>query len=101
MLDYDPKKLTLDNCKQFTSTFEYTQSHLKQLNSQTNEHIDSVRHSHKSRRDSKCRRVSRNGTCPFCGNDNHPREQCPASGQTCNVCKKKGHWGKMCRFSKK
>ena len=40
--------------------------------------------------------------CWFCGgNYPHTSGKCPATGKTCNLCKKTGHFAKMCRSSKK
>ena len=37
-------------------------------------------------------------SCFFCGNKTpHPREKCPAQGQTCNYCHKLGHFSSVCR----
>ena len=35
-------------------------------------------------------------TCGKCGRS-HPQGQCPAHGQTCHSCGRKGHWTQMCR----
>ena len=35
-------------------------------------------------------------SCGKCGRS-HPQGQCPAHGQTCHSCGKKGHWTQMCR----
>lgn len=35
--------------------------------------------------------------CYFCGGSRHPRYKCPAKDATCNVCSKKGHYGKVCK----
>lgn len=35
--------------------------------------------------------------CYFCGNSRHPRTSCPARNDTCQNCKKKGHWARVCR----
>lgn len=36
--------------------------------------------------------------CPYCGFDFHPRPRCPARDATCNKCKRKGHWQRVCGF---
>lgn len=39
--------------------------------------------------------------CSWCGGPSwhsQNRAKCPAKNSTCNKCKKKGHWAKMCRF---
>lgn len=38
-------------------------------------------------------------SCGYCGSsrNRHPREQCPARGEECHRCGKKGHFGKVCR----
>ena len=39
--------------------------------------------------------------CQFCGRCHQKKkEMCPASGKRCRVCKKVGHFWKMCRSSK-
>lgn len=35
--------------------------------------------------------------CSFCGRQPHPREQCPALGETCFSCGKLGHFAHVCR----
>ena len=35
-------------------------------------------------------------SCGKCGRS-HPQGQCPAHGQTCHSCGRKGHWTQMCR----
>ena len=35
-------------------------------------------------------------SCGKCGRS-HPQGQCPAHGQTCHSCGRKGHWTEMCR----
>ena len=36
-------------------------------------------------------------SCYFCGNNRHPRSQCPAKDATCAKCQKKGHNAKVCQ----
>ena len=37
-------------------------------------------------------------SCFFCGSQTpHPREKCPAQGQTCNYCHKLGHFSSVCQ----
>ena len=36
-------------------------------------------------------------SCYFCGNNRHPRSQCPAKDATCAKCQKKGHYAKVCQ----
>lgn len=38
--------------------------------------------------------------CFFCGNNRHPRANCPARDVTCNKCSKRGHFAKVCRSNK-
>ena len=39
--------------------------------------------------------------CQFCGIDHKgPRSNCPASGKTCDLCSKKGHFARMCKGKK-
>ncbi|XP_068246611.1 uncharacterized protein [Palaemon carinicauda] len=38
--------------------------------------------------------------CFFCGNNRHPRTQCPAKDAVCLKCKKQGHYAKVCRSVK-
>ena len=35
--------------------------------------------------------------CPWCGNEVHPRKQCPAKNANCQKCQKPGHWARVCR----
>ena len=35
--------------------------------------------------------------CFFCGNNKHPRLQCPARDAACMNCKKKGHFARVCK----
>ena len=39
---------------------------------------------------------TRNSGCTYCGGKEHPRYDCPASGQTCNSCEGIGHFSKVC-----
>ena len=48
-------------------------------------------------------RQSQNKSCYFCGNPfslKH-RRSCPATEATCNACKKKGHFAKVCNTTKR
>ena len=36
-------------------------------------------------------------TCYFCGQQNHPRNACPAKEAACNYCYKVGHFSRVCR----
>ncbi|XP_064082968.1 uncharacterized protein LOC135198980 [Macrobrachium nipponense] len=38
--------------------------------------------------------------CFFCGNNRHPRTQCPAKDAVCLKCKKQGHYARVCRSVK-
>ena len=38
--------------------------------------------------------------CIFCGQAFHLRKDCPASGQSCNNCRKRGHFAVACRIKK-
>lgn len=40
---------------------------------------------------------SRSGSCFFCGNNRHPRNDCPAKNAICRKCGKKGHFQKVCK----
>ena len=42
-----------------------------------------------------------NTNCGHCGGKPHRRNECPAKDSTCNACKERGHWKKMCRSTKK
>ena len=42
-----------------------------------------------------------NTNCGHCGGKPHRRNECPAKDSTCNACKKRGHWKKVCRSTKK
>ena len=33
----------------------------------------------------------------FCGQNRHPRKNCPAREAFCNKCEKKGHFAKICQ----
>ena len=37
--------------------------------------------------------------CYFCGNNRHPRSNCPARDSECRNCSRKGHWAKVCKSS--
>jgi transposase InsO family protein len=41
--------------------------------------------------------------CRFCGQNHHfgKKEECPAWGKTCNICRKKNHFSKCCRDKSK
>ena len=39
----------------------------------------------------------RSKQCSYCGNEAHPRKDCPAAKAPCNQCEKKGHYAKVCR----
>ena len=38
-------------------------------------------------------------SCGWCGRERHHRQVCPAKDATCNKCKKRGHFQKVCRSS--
>lgn len=40
---------------------------------------------------------SQNTCCYFCGLSKHVRSKCPARDQTCNKCRKKGHFARVCK----
>ena len=44
-----------------------------------------------------------NKSCYFCGNPYSPdhRKYCPAREVTCNLCRKRGHFAKCCKLSKR
>ena len=43
------------------------------------------------------RKTDLTGKCMRCGKESHPREQCPARDAECHRCKKKGHYGALCK----
>lgn len=54
------------------------------------------KHKHKPPQDDK-----KESSCQFCGIDHKgPRSKCPASGKTCGLCSKKGHFARMCKGKK-
>ena len=38
-----------------------------------------------------------NSSCYYCGYDLHPRSKCPARDATCDKCRRRGHYAKVCR----
>ena len=42
-----------------------------------------------------------NQNCGQCGGKSHRRSECPTRDSICNACKKRGHWKKVCRSTKK
>jgi hypothetical protein len=42
----------------------------------------------------------RSDKCSWCGNNKHPREQCPATDVVCSKCKRRGHFAKVCMSGK-
>ena len=58
-----------------------------------------VTSNHSSSNFSNYARPGRNNSCLYCGNQNHPRNSCPARDVTCHKCQKTGHFQKVCRSS--
>ena len=47
------------------------------------------------------KKASASGVCNWCGyHADHSKKQCPARDEKCNICKKKGHFSKVCRSKK-
>ena len=90
LLDLDPCTLTLDQVLRKTRTHEATETHMQQLVQPHS--VDSVNQSKSSNHTDP----RSNNTCKYCGGPKHRREECPASGEECHKCKKKGHWAKVC-----
>ena len=68
-----------------TCTFERKEG----LNSRSKKGFNDTRRSSKSEE-----------SCPNCGFEKHARENCPANGKTCKLCKRLGHFGKVCRSAR-
>ncbi len=62
--------------------------------------VSSVQRRHKPRRDQSQGRsgeAKKDGNCFNCGRDRHKsKEDCPAKDRECGICKKKGHFAKVC-----
>lgn len=43
------------------------------------------------------KKQDRSKQCDYCGNEVHPRKDCPAVTASCNQCGRKGHYAKACR----
>ena len=93
------EKLTVDEAVKIAECHEAAIHHLSKLKESVNppathpHQVDVIRRQKQSERDKKCNK---------CGlhHQSKPKQQCPAYGTTCAICRKKNHWAKMCRLNK-
>jgi hypothetical protein len=113
ILDYDPDKLTLEICLNYSRTYEATASQAQQFQPQPVSQVSYVKRqqhgkrkpapaqpSQPSRPHGQQSKPRKEGKCMFCGKEKHPRSNCPASGSTCSKCHKTGHWAVACLGTK-
>lgn len=100
----------IKNCLDLMRKYEavdVTMKRLAQSNQNSFQQIDNLEHS--LRNINKFKYIkSQNKTvesnkkfCVWCGNNTHPRDNCPAKDATCRYCEKKGHFEKVCLKKKK
>ena len=119
------RQLDLDKCIEILKSSELTQYQAKEISvdeAQTNyvrrdrqkfnevlknKGSGSVKHTKVNSKNATRRQKETTSTseeikdCQFCGRClQNKKEMCPAWGKRCRVCKKVGHFGKMCRSSK-
>lgn len=89
--------LSLDKAVDICRANEATQSHMKALHEETEVSVNKLGRVKLTRtpKDS----VLDKSDCNKCGYKHEPRK-CPAFGQTCKVCNKKNHFGRMCQTKK-
>lgn len=105
-------KLTLTKCLEIARSSEVTQARLATME-KSDVSVSAVRKTKpkakpKEHKQKKHFKPNSNGQfksdqskCSYCGSMSaHPRRDCPASGQQCSTCKRRGHFSKMC-LSKK
>jgi len=105
------EKLTIDKAVEIGQQYELSQNQMKMMRG---EEVYSLKQksstklvqgkSHKEKKGHKGSKESmkkeaqvKSNVCDRCGN-HHEKGKCPAFGATCNYCKKKNHWFKMCRL---
>ena len=102
-LQMDPD-LTLENAKKTVRQKEAVKEQQQLLKGDTTlpdtPNVDHVTHSKGTRTTTGAKWHSKGGSkgkCTNCGNNSHPREQCPARNATCFACQKVGHFSAHCR----
>lgn len=60
--------------------------------------IDGIQR-HRSQSSKQNNRSANIDHCWNCGQNKHPREQCPAKNSICHQCQRKGHYAKCCKSS--
>ena len=119
MLFNEGAGLTLERAINIARSFEASQAQLKAMNPAGNERkIDVIsrpksrnippKHGTSAQAAQQCNLKSTQAAhwhrdenpannCENCGRSHNKSEACPARGQTCNYCKKKGHFIQVCR----
>ena len=106
LLNQNPSKLTLDSVLEFSRTYEATSSQMHSFGKSISElrnkqYCSRSRSRHRYSRGSGKTSNNRQDLCKFCGSGNfHTRDKCPAREDSCNKCRKIGHWGKVCLSTK-
>ena len=93
------RHLTLKNCIDLCRSAETACTHLKSMACENKpvEDVKAVSNPDKQKSKKPDPNVR---SCKFCGGD-HPatREKCPAWGKTCNACKGRNHFARVCKKS--
>ena len=102
--------LTLEVCMQISRSFEATDQQLQSMQKKDAEVSFVKKHRKPQRKHSSAsassehpssKKTSNNSKkCYCCGQQRHPRSQCPAKNAVCSSCGKKGHYKAVCRSSK-
>ena len=117
------KKLTLQKCLEMARSFEATNARLQSMSGAALSDADvNFVHKGKGRRRQKPKpkhspssgadaapwkagspsgatsgRHDRDSRCYYCGRQNHPRKDCPASESVCRKCNRRGHYQVVCK----
>ena len=102
--------LTLEKAKKAVRQREAVQDQQRELDGADPRKLESLHTNRGNRRRQRGRssgytgkpknNSSTPGSCTRCGKDAHPRDKCPAKDAECHKCKKKGHYGAVCRTKK-
>ncbi|XP_055872154.1 uncharacterized protein LOC129923716 [Biomphalaria glabrata] len=81
--------LDLNKAENICRAAEETEWQLKLMNEESGVHVVNSA-------TNRFKRTKGNVSCSYCGKEHRPR-QCPAYGETCHKCHKKGHFSSVCR----